>query len=500
MKRRKYSTGTSVKNYIEDPTTELYKNAINIQKAQVEGSMDPLASGLDVLGKLMMQGGANSFVNQGGFGSFEGIGKGAGSLFDGILSSGVNVATTLENGGVIGGIPVEVENNEVGETPQGDLMKFKGATHAQGGIDVDLPEGTEIFSDKLKVDGVSMADRKLKREKKESKLEKLLKKNSSDKPLKNTLERTVLANKMEEQDDMDMQKMITIMEALKKGKGNASKKRKKMTLGGPVSPLQENPYAYSDPLVEDELFQVDSSTGVDSDSDTDVNSNRFNLESLFGGINGGDNPLTVGDSVGIAGTLISTFGPLLNTKKNRAGDTPNINYFENFGEEGLATQTSAEGYVEDQKDRALQDLELAGTSAKRRTRNSARGINSQRAMDLATDQNINKAQGDIYNNTSNIMMKLLGQKAGMQNLRDQMKMTGEGQKDTADRQDRDAFFTNLSSNISDMGYGLQKSGGNLNEVKRRDVMQNLLNQLSAYGYYIDKKGNLKSSKKEEETG
>ncbi|NDB86625.1 MAG: hypothetical protein EB127_28620, partial [Alphaproteobacteria bacterium] len=47
---------------------------------------------------------------------------------------------------------VEVENLETVKLPNGELNKFEGPSHAQGGIPTNLPEGSKIFSHYLKPD------------------------------------------------------------------------------------------------------------------------------------------------------------------------------------------------------------------------------------------------------------------------------------------------------------------------------------------------------------
>ena len=45
---------------------------------------------------------------------------------------------------------VEVEDGESVKTPDGNLYKFEGAKHSQGGIDVNLPGGSKVYSEYLK--------------------------------------------------------------------------------------------------------------------------------------------------------------------------------------------------------------------------------------------------------------------------------------------------------------------------------------------------------------
>src|SRR5690606_38310385 len=114
----------------------------------------------------------------------------------GNVQSGMNMMNIFGNsggfdfGGEVPGVPVEVEGEEVAHTPEGLLMEFFGPKHEQGGVPVSLPAGTEVYSDRIKVDGVTMADRKKKREKKTISLEALLEKNATDSLIKNATSRT----------------------------------------------------------------------------------------------------------------------------------------------------------------------------------------------------------------------------------------------------------------------------------------------------------------------
>ena len=57
------------------------------------------------------------------------------------------------------GQPVELEKQEVYQTPQGDMGQVNGPSHAQGGVDVDLPNDSFIWSDRLKTKtGKTFAD------------------------------------------------------------------------------------------------------------------------------------------------------------------------------------------------------------------------------------------------------------------------------------------------------------------------------------------------------
>ncbi len=107
-------------------------------------------------------------------------------------------------------IPVEIEGQEVGETPDGQVFQAKGPSHEQGGIQTALPGGTEMYSKRVKVDGVTMADRKKKRKKKEVTLEDLFAE-TQDALTKNSLKRTQQVNELEDQADTKIQEQVSAM-------------------------------------------------------------------------------------------------------------------------------------------------------------------------------------------------------------------------------------------------------------------------------------------------
>ena len=57
---------------------------------------------------------------------------------------------TFAQGGETGMVPVELEKEEVFQTPDGQMGQVDGPSHSQGGIDMDLPEDTVVWSDMLK--------------------------------------------------------------------------------------------------------------------------------------------------------------------------------------------------------------------------------------------------------------------------------------------------------------------------------------------------------------
>lgn len=125
---------------------------------------------------------------------------------------------------------VVAEGGEVVQEPGQTATKLKGPSHAKGGIDIDVPSGTVIFSKKLKgPDGRSMADRKLSRDKQLKKVQEALKDNKADTMHKKTAERSMQTLLMEELTDIN-----TMMEAFSKSQQGG--KRVKAETGYVVDP------------------------------------------------------------------------------------------------------------------------------------------------------------------------------------------------------------------------------------------------------------------------
>jgi len=422
-------------------------------------------------------------------------------------------------GGKVQGARVEVEGGEVGEAPNGQMIDFKGPSHENGGIGVELPEGTEIFSKRIKVGGKTMAERKKARRKKIVSLEKLLEKNGDDIVLKNTVKRTKRSNEIEEQKDQELQEMVGAMQEVASfayGTGKNGVRKMEYANGGTIfGNLFSKIFGgkQTGPVYNEDGFLDPSSVNFKSDNAS--NDLGISDSTLTPGVNDfsygdetilGENVLpgekssmnfpnfTGGDLVGMAGTIYSAFEPMKNTQANRAGDTPNINMFKDFGNDALDRIEEAKGYVGQQRDKALKDLETSRTRTTRANRNTARGVNTLRALDLATDVNANEAQADIYDNFSKNMMDLLSKQAGFENQQDQAVMSGEQARDLADRQDRDNYYTQIAEDIATKGQGIQQIGKMLNQNKYNTAAEQAVNDSSVNfqydnGVLTDKAGN-----------
>lgn len=386
--------------------------------------------------------------------------------------------------------PIEVEGKEVIETPDGNMTKVKGPSHEAGGVNINVPPGTKIFSDRLKIDGKSMQERKVNREKALARIEKALKTNPTDKITKSSYDRTLQVNQSEEMKDMALQKA---MNALYNANTQVPEEGEEFAYGGQTSykKYQLGGDPWSDYLA--------SLMG-----DKPVNTPFLPGQRNVGEINVPDLPqeeipeatssMGIGDYIGLGGNLFNAIAPLINTQNMAAGMKPNVNRYLGFGEDALEANQTAQNIASGLKSAQLTDIETSAGSARLRNRNSARGISTLRALDTITDMGVSKSKQAASNSFSNTMMQLLGQRGQLENMQDRFEMAGETQRDIEDKADRDNYYSNMAQNLVNFGSNVQGIGKALNVNRSNKVDSKLLSQLSQYGLGIDDDGNLISTK------
>lgn len=451
----KYAYGTLYNNYIDQPSEVFAKNNINMAQAKSAAASNPFALTLDILGGALTQYG----MSQGGLKDIEGmIGKNNLPALDGIdfenpdmMDQSPLMAALGTTSGTPGG-KAEVEGGEAFELPNGKVGVFEGPDHSEGGIDVNLPQGVEIYSKRLKKGGKTHADIAKAYQRRISKLEKRLEASPTDTVVKNTLERE---NKKWEREKNDLIERQTIATE-RKQKGLEMKygtTRKKYVGGTSFLDRLLQPKSEDDPLNED-----------------------MSLDTKFG------------DLVGIAGTIGAGLSPLLNTLKARATDTPNINAFENFGADALGAIADAQGLSETIRTNESIDNDLSRNAAIRRGRNSASSINTARSSDLAVGAAADRTQRQIDNRATSTELSLLQQKAGLENQQDQVVMGGEAARDLADRQDKGAFDTAKGQDLASLFTAVQQVGKMTNESEKQKMLFELQKSLSRYGLMVNNKG------------
>ena len=393
-------------------------------------------------------------------------------------ASGGEVETPSINGKL--NIPVEVEGNEVGELPNGQMMQFNGPSHENGGIPVSLPEGTGIYSDRVSIDGKTMAKRKVQRERTKTNLEKKI--SEGDYVAKSTLDRYMLTSSKEEQLDMSIQQLLN-----QQDKSSVDRKAK----WGDLVVTTDKDNIDTDTSWTDGINDVSdgvdisgklkgkpidySNAGMSTGGKSIPQDNSKFWSNIF------DSTPTVGDLVGMYGNLHSAYAGKKNTLANRLGDTPNINPYEQYGKEGLKTLDESRDFIKQAGDMQRSEIGLSRNTAMKQNRETARSINTMRALDLATQANADRLDMNTYQSEVSQLANMMGKKADLQNQRDSFVMKGEQERDLADRQDRDSFYNSLVKDEQSIGQGLTVLGGSVNDIKERNASMEALNNI--YGNF-----------------
>ena len=535
IKRKKCATGTSIKGLVQNPSEVLAQNNLNLDKAMAEAQTSPFSQFMSYMIA------ASSTIGQ--------------EFTQNVLP----LIKKMAFGGKVEQVPVEVEGEEVAQTPDGSVMEFNGPSHEEGGIPTSLPEETKIYSKRIKKFGNTMAERAKKRAKKEARLESKLAKNPGDILIAQTLDRIKAINKKAEEQDLALQEAFnnlfnpqeqtaaysTSSKGLKKYFGGTNslgvlkpedEDYTGMYLNKSLIAQHNDPYnilnvvnpvstlsTYNRTIIPDREDIGTEIVGIGTFPTTSFdysNNQNYNMveENLTSKNTSGLQPtstmntkpnivqptqysslkkftgrpaeggsfkytpgMTYGDVVGLTGQAISTIAPYMNTLKNRASDRLNENFMQGVGDEALKTYEDAVVSLKQNRDKALQDLELMRNTMAQRARNSARGINTSRALDLFSQQELNKKQNEINMAYANQLMEVMMGKAGMQLQTDQLQRDGAQTADTMNRQDQDAFNQNLGRDKANIGFGLQNMGKSMNQIYANKDLQNKIAKLKAQG-------------------
>jgi len=200
---------------------------------------------------------------------------------------------------------------------------------------------------------------------------------------------------------------------------------------------------------------------------------------------------TLGDAIQLLGTYKGMRDPMNNVLENRAGDQVHTNMYANYGKEGLKKLDETKQFLQELKDRQLQQLALSRHQGIQRGRNSARSINTMNALNLATDFGINQAEQNAQSQYAQQLAQIMAQESQKLDNIDRMTMQGEAQADMNNRRDRDAFYTEKGKAEASRNSGIKEIGMSLNDMKSREFTENLMEQLSRYGLTFDENGQLK---------
>ncbi len=412
-----------------------------------------------------------------------------------------------------GQVPVEVEGNEMGQLPNGQMLDFQGPSHEQGGIPIDLPSGTKIYSDRVSIDGKTMAQRKASRENKLNKLEKKIAK--GDRVAKNTLDRYMLTAGKEEALDMSIQQMLNeadnnpefakggLIKSGNKTYRNGREVHSKDPIAGEVTVnpitgeikgLSVDVNKYQNPMGGDNSNITAPPSTVPTYQIADMYKTNIPLQEYVPKKNPKkkppiqDNGFGVEELVPMLGNALGIYGNYKAGSADekaylqaKASQTANTNAYKHYGKEALKTLDESKLFAKQMGDIQRSEVELARRTATDQNRKTARGINTMRALDLASQAGANRLDMQAYAQEAQQIQQILGQEANLKQQIDQAVMSGEESRDLRDRDDK-ANLLNMQTR-ADISKGNMYShiGKNINDIAENSAALSAMND--AYGNF-----------------
>jgi hypothetical protein len=197
----------------------------------------------------------------------------------------------------------------------------------------------------------------------------------------------------------------------------------------------------------------------------------------------GKGSLTTGDKIGM---ISGAAGTLLNaglTIANRLGDKKNTNSFLTYAQDSIRTMNDSKRYAQNMFDYALQDIDFNEAGARRGITQNARGINQQRGLQLGLHAQGQDARRKARVDYAGSMLGINKDISRLQERHDQMSMSADERRLDKDKADRDAFFSNLSSNVTDATLLGQHVGKNLNDSLETQQKLKILEQYGKYSMF-----------------
>lgn len=358
-------------------------------------------------------------------------------------------------------VPVEVEGGEVAQTPSGQVKNYQGPSHEQGGIDDTLPEGTTIFSDRISVDGKTMADRKKERDSRLDKFKKQLQRRPTDFITMNAVKRISQTNAMQDYTDLHVQNVIgatadddMLQNAQQFAKGTGVKgvkaKRKNYALG------------------TDNLGMAGPRTIPQIN--TTVNTNSF----------------TAGDITGGVGSIISTVAPMINARnywKNRIKIT---NPYKTYGDKTINTLQKNEDLIDQNKNIQLSKLATKKNATLLGNQQRASSVNTSNAMNLLTELGYSDEMVDVMSKANDLQINNNNLKAQTQLNIDATRMGGEANVQQNEKADVENYYSNMGKLASGFGTNVQQQAKLMNDRQTENEVVNMLPYMNSNGIGMKK--------------
>ena len=475
-------------NIIENPDVAITRNNINIARAQNKADSNILANIVAGLGTAVGTYG-NNFApkfNEGG----DMRNNVTENILQGLMRNGNPQGVSVENAPK----PATVEGGELIDRAFGGLEEVIGQSHEEGGVPTQLlpttptQEGDVVYSKDLSKDGLSMADRKIKREKQLAALEKKLKKNPSDTLLKQTIERLNLQIAKEDEKDIALQ--------------NAAREiytdAPEFKVGGQYT-IDPNTQKILDKLYQipkeeekgKELGLSEVATilsgiyntnknGVPTQPDVEKTTKKEKGEN---GVNNNfdfENAPTFGDMLGIFGNYNNSVSSLQLAQAQRSADSPNRNFQDGLTEEMDKRYADLSALLRQENALANKDLDANFRAAMANTNNTARSAATKNALNTLALLVGNEAKEENLQGLLNSLYGLGNAQTQTALATEQAERKGEETRFENDIKDRDNYYSRIQQGLLDFGKGTSTIGKNVNDIKERGVNAKMMNALGTY--------------------
>lgn len=420
-----------------------------------------------------------------------------------------DTANRYSTGGMV---PVEVEGQEMYETPQGQVGTFEGPSHESGGIPVSMPEGTKIYSQRVEEQGQSMAERKRRRDAALRNAELELERRPTDPIAKRTLKRIQDINAEEDARDMEVQSLLheatqQIAESFGSGgyihddpqagkrriilpEEEEMRRRHLYTFDGAAEPVSPRPsavpprrnlerMAYVKPIIPKPESTIDGKLHLDGIYDQGKQSGSSKFGNLKEGV--GTATMGVGDIIKAYAHINAVNEAERNQLGYEASQQPFRNQYQHFGQNAIAEAEAQKPYIQQQLDHQLKQLRLQTNADKTRLRNTAGSVNTLRALDVASEEQHQIGVANAYQQAAQQMQAVRQQLAALQNERDAKVMAGEDDRDLNQREQEAQNYKNRQTIISSRHKALESIGTIANNFQQNKATQDLLNKYSKYG-------------------
>jgi len=218
---------------------------------------------------------------------------------------------------------------------------------------------------------------------------------------------------------------------------------------------------------------------VDMNVEDFMNTKDFVKGASGTGVTDAGKGAAIGTIVGAAGSTLSSLVNLGVTLSSN--DKEPSNPFAGYADRAMRKLDESKQFAGRNKDLQMQDLLLSENTARASNRNSARGINTMRALDLGSHIAGMGAERKINQDYNTTMQGIMGQEASTLLNADGVVMGAEERRNDRVQANKDNYRSNLSSNITDFGNMFQNMGKISNQQESDRIGASMIAKSGRYG-------------------